>query len=668
MSGSFSVHTNPSVSVQISSSGGPNKFIPIEKNISRHETIRAVKGRLEVITSADRNTMTVKVFNRNDELVCVLDNDDRLLGSYHIDDGMRLHVEDEFRLKQSLDNDANVEKFVMPEEEYSKRTEKSSSVNGGFPMACPARRKSDLIHKDTKQPRRPRGCFLETNFSEDSNLVTSQPDTKEEETTRTSEPVGQNNVGRRTPVPNESCLETNLPEDSNLVTSQPDTKEEETTRTSEPVGNKNFFVRKTSAEISKKALVYSPAPVDIATASFSELSMAFSKANRLESALNPALNAIAMNSKLSVDAEEFTPSKRIPIIDPRTNQEIALDDIAVYQPTNHRTFFIDENVVHNLFQNSAYRDSSEDGININTTDNEIGRTIDYIVRQLLVNPGSLDDLMKVLKDDIKRWGFRDVTIAFIMTCIIDATISLDNFAYLGAKICCHLDKIVSKLRPNISIRTLVLTACEDKFSEFENWLLAEETRNTAYNFIFFLAELYDQLLVQNARIKALWEALCGTYIILMKDPNNSFSIRCLCKVLKLTGRNLYQDNRLMLQGIIAQLEEISRSNMFDSQTAAMLSSVIGLANSHWGLDESQLTTNHIDSAHRSEGRGAEMYGPDGRVLTTDEKKFLADHCLEVAEDEEEYGLQDSYVDSDDGMDEEMQEAFEQFLLSVPEAR
>ncbi|XP_039288642.1 polyadenylate-binding protein-interacting protein 1 isoform X2 [Nilaparvata lugens] len=622
MSGSFSVHTNPSVSVQISSSGGPNKFIPIEKNISRHETIRAVKGRLEVITSADRNTMTVKVFNRNDELVCVLDNDDRLLGSYHIDDGMRLHVEDEFRLKQSLDNDANVEKFVMPEEEYSKRTEKSSSVNGGFPMACPARRKSDLIHKDTKQPRRPRGCFLETNFSEDSNLVTSQPDTKEEETTRTSEPVG----------------------------------------------NKNFFVRKTSAEISKKALVYSPAPVDIATASFSELSMAFSKANRLESALNPALNAIAMNSKLSVDAEEFTPSKRIPIIDPRTNQEIALDDIAVYQPTNHRTFFIDENVVHNLFQNSAYRDSSEDGININTTDNEIGRTIDYIVRQLLVNPGSLDDLMKVLKDDIKRWGFRDVTIAFIMTCIIDATISLDNFAYLGAKICCHLDKIVSKLRPNISIRTLVLTACEDKFSEFENWLLAEETRNTAYNFIFFLAELYDQLLVQNARIKALWEALCGTYIILMKDPNNSFSIRCLCKVLKLTGRNLYQDNRLMLQGIIAQLEEISRSNMFDSQTAAMLSSVIGLANSHWGLDESQLTTNHIDSAHRSEGRGAEMYGPDGRVLTTDEKKFLADHCLEVAEDEEEYGLQDSYVDSDDGMDEEMQEAFEQFLLSVPEAR
>lgn len=36
--------------------------------------------------------MTIKVFDKEDTLVCTLDNDNALLGSYHVDDGMRLHV------------------------------------------------------------------------------------------------------------------------------------------------------------------------------------------------------------------------------------------------------------------------------------------------------------------------------------------------------------------------------------------------------------------------------------------------------------------------------------------------------------------------------------------------------------------------------------------------
>ena len=36
--------------------------------------------------------MTISVFDKEDKFICVLDNEDALLGSYPINDGMRLHV------------------------------------------------------------------------------------------------------------------------------------------------------------------------------------------------------------------------------------------------------------------------------------------------------------------------------------------------------------------------------------------------------------------------------------------------------------------------------------------------------------------------------------------------------------------------------------------------
>lgn len=50
------------------------------------------QGKLELFTGAQAGTMTIKVFNKDDEQVCILDDDNALLGSYPIDDGMRFHV------------------------------------------------------------------------------------------------------------------------------------------------------------------------------------------------------------------------------------------------------------------------------------------------------------------------------------------------------------------------------------------------------------------------------------------------------------------------------------------------------------------------------------------------------------------------------------------------
>lgn len=38
------------------------------------------------------HTMTIKVKTKEEKVVCSLDNNDALLGSFHVDDGMILHV------------------------------------------------------------------------------------------------------------------------------------------------------------------------------------------------------------------------------------------------------------------------------------------------------------------------------------------------------------------------------------------------------------------------------------------------------------------------------------------------------------------------------------------------------------------------------------------------
>lgn len=47
---------------------------------------------MELLTGGNPKTMKIEVYDKNDKLICKLDDNQRLLGSYPIDDGMRLHV------------------------------------------------------------------------------------------------------------------------------------------------------------------------------------------------------------------------------------------------------------------------------------------------------------------------------------------------------------------------------------------------------------------------------------------------------------------------------------------------------------------------------------------------------------------------------------------------
>lgn len=115
----YSVSTSDFLNLSITNSS-ENSYC-VERRFQKGITIDEFKGKLELVTGGNQATMKVEAYDKNDKLICKLDEGQRLLGSYPIDDGMRIHVVDNFsRAEESL---SDVEKFEISEEEYAKRTD-----------------------------------------------------------------------------------------------------------------------------------------------------------------------------------------------------------------------------------------------------------------------------------------------------------------------------------------------------------------------------------------------------------------------------------------------------------------------------------------------------------------------------------------------------------------
>jgi len=113
------VSSNPVVCLLVTSTANP---YGVERRYDRGITIANLKGKLELVTGAFAATMKLSV-HKEDKLICHLDNDDALLGSYQVDDGMTLHAEDKNLKRNEYEDTSRVEKFEITEDEYAKRTD-----------------------------------------------------------------------------------------------------------------------------------------------------------------------------------------------------------------------------------------------------------------------------------------------------------------------------------------------------------------------------------------------------------------------------------------------------------------------------------------------------------------------------------------------------------------
>ncbi|XP_045499229.1 tubulin-folding cofactor B [Colias croceus] len=96
---------------------------PVERRFKKAISVLEFKTKLELVTGGSATTMKLKLYDNKNNLICDIDNDNALLGSYPIDDGMRIHVIDKFSLIQDFDASDNAERFKLSEEEYEKKSD-----------------------------------------------------------------------------------------------------------------------------------------------------------------------------------------------------------------------------------------------------------------------------------------------------------------------------------------------------------------------------------------------------------------------------------------------------------------------------------------------------------------------------------------------------------------
>ncbi|KAI9487806.1 MAG: CAP Gly-rich domain-containing protein [Benjaminiella poitrasii] len=95
-----------------------------ERRFDKGLTISQLKYKLEPITGIPYSTQKIDLYQGN-ALQGTLDDENRMLGSYPVEDYMRLHVTDTnpHRVKNQYTDVSLVDKFELTEEEYERRSD-----------------------------------------------------------------------------------------------------------------------------------------------------------------------------------------------------------------------------------------------------------------------------------------------------------------------------------------------------------------------------------------------------------------------------------------------------------------------------------------------------------------------------------------------------------------
>lgn len=101
--------------IKVNITNSKNDNVAFEKRFPKDIAVSDLKSKLEIITGGSAGSMQLELYN-GDKLVCKIDNNDALIGSYPIETGYRLHVIDNFLFIAD-----HVEKFDLTNEQYEQK-------------------------------------------------------------------------------------------------------------------------------------------------------------------------------------------------------------------------------------------------------------------------------------------------------------------------------------------------------------------------------------------------------------------------------------------------------------------------------------------------------------------------------------------------------------------
>ncbi|XP_003968404.1 tubulin-folding cofactor B [Takifugu rubripes] len=154
MDSGLTVVSDPVVTLRITSTISP---FETEKRFMRSITIAEFKGKLEIIVGSPASCMNLALFSTDDKFLQKMDDNDALLGSYHVDNYCKIHVTDTSGQQVDEYNDVSkVQKVEISDDAYEKRTDSARSFMktrklGHFNEEDMAKKKAELAAQTEEQ-------------------------------------------------------------------------------------------------------------------------------------------------------------------------------------------------------------------------------------------------------------------------------------------------------------------------------------------------------------------------------------------------------------------------------------------------------------------------------------------------------------------------------------
>ncbi|XP_076684030.1 uncharacterized protein LOC143377017 isoform X2 [Andrena cerasifolii] len=286
-----------------------------------------------------------------------------------------------------------------------------------------------------------------------------------------------------------------------------------------------------------------------------------------------------------------------------------------------------------------------------------------IIHSLTLDPGQFTSIVKPLINHLRPHLKFPSQFQEILKIIIQQSINEDNFRYSGARLCASLDSTV-KPAEQTSFREILYILCKNETEgQASNWKQrddhTEEEQKRCHGLILFLAELVTQM--ERTSPFGLGDLLIQLIIVILKKPAPN-SVKNICQALKLAGQTLEKDkggSRKDMENMMRSLTELVTAGRVDPHVGRMVHSVHELRNGNWGQEPPVEPTGPVDLNQAVDE--PVCYGPDGKVLTAEENKFLED-VADSAVDVEDHVVLAHWTSEDD---DDYDAAYTEFLNDIP---
>lgn len=296
-----------------------------------------------------------------------------------------------------------------------------------------------------------------------------------------------------------------------------------------------------------------------------------------------------------------------------------------------------------------------------------------VLSEITFSPGHFSHLCDQLVSTLKNWPTLDeMLLQILIDEIISQAVREPNFRYNGARLCNSISRELMTGPGLPDFRALLFNSCKMIHNERKN--LMQSDAEYLRGFALFMSELFVHMSPKEGtgKFRILGIAVRELLQTLLSHPTPG-NVKCLCQILKLSGSYIEDDDRASHKGkaiemdmLMTNIDTVARTVDMQMHMKDLLRNVIELRDSDWGRASTSPVNSH-ENIHQHPPptsmtpQVAQMgvyYGPDGQALTAEETEFL-DQGMRRHEDEDEYDYHD---DEDTGMDDEMAEAFEKFLM------